>query len=109
MLKQGMAPAHPGEVLKGLYIEPLEITITDAAEKLDISRKNLSMLVNGHMGVSAEMALRLAKALNTTPELWLNMQQQYDLWEVEQRINLEDVEVIVRPKAKRRIAHAMPH
>jgi addiction module HigA family antidote len=102
MLKQGMAPAHPGEVLKGLYIEPLEITITDAAEKLDISRKNLSMLVNGRMGVSAEMALRLAKALNTTPELWLNMQQQYDLWQVGRRIDLAAVEVMVPVGRKRK-------
>ncbi len=80
MIKPGLPPAHPGEVLKGLYLEPLKITITDAAQKLGITRKTLSQLVNGHMGVSAEMAVRLAKALNTTPELWLNLQQSYDLW-----------------------------
>jgi len=91
MIKQGMAPVHPGEVLKGLYFEPLEMTITEAAKKLNISRKNLSMLVNGHMGISAEMALRLAKALKTTPELWLNMQQQYDLWQAGQRVSLTQV------------------
>ena len=80
MIKQGMPPAHPGEILKGLYLEPLEISITDAAAKLGVTRKTLSQVVNGRAGISAEMAVRLSKALNTTPELWLNMQQSYDLW-----------------------------
>jgi addiction module HigA family antidote len=85
MLKQGVAPVHPGFVLKGLYLEPLEINITDAASGLGIARKTLSQLVNGHMGISAEMAIRLSKALNTTPQLWLNMQQGYDLWVAEKK------------------------
>lgn len=85
MLKRGMAPLHPGIVLKGLYLEPLEVTITQAAVQLGISRKSLSQLVNGHMGISAEMAIRLSKALNTTPQLWMNMQQGYDLWLAEKK------------------------
>jgi len=85
MIKQGMAPMHPGMVLKGLYLEPMEINITQAANKLGVARKTLSQLVNGHMGVSAEMAIRLSKALNTTPQLWMNMQQGYDLWVAEKR------------------------
>jgi antitoxin HigA-1 len=80
MIKRGMAPVHPGAVLKGLYLEPMEINITQAANKLGVARKTLSQLVNGHMGVSAEMAIRLSKALNTTPQLWMNIQQGYDLW-----------------------------
>jgi addiction module HigA family antidote len=85
MLKRGMAPVHPGVMLKGLYLEPMEITITQAASKLGVARKTLSQLVNGHMGVSAEMAIRLSKALNTTPQLWMNMQQGYDLWIAEKK------------------------
>lgn len=84
-MKRGMAPLHPGIVLKGLYLEPLEITITQAAGRLGVARKTLSQLVNGHMGISAEMAIRLSKALNTTPQLWLNMQQGYDLWIAERK------------------------
>jgi len=80
-----MAPVHPGIVLKRLYMEPLEINITQAANKLGVASKTLSQLVNGHMGVSAEMAIRLSKALNTTPQLWMNMQQGYDLWVAEKR------------------------
>lgn len=85
MLKRGMAPVHPGAVLKGLYLETINITITEAANKLGVARKTLSQLVNGHMGVSAEMAIRLSKGLNTTPQLWLNMQQSFDLWMAEKR------------------------
>lgn len=85
MLKRGMAPVHPGAVLKGLYLDPLEINITRAALNLGVARKTLSQLINGHMGVSAEMAIRLSKALNTTPQLWLNMQQGYDLWKAEKK------------------------
>jgi addiction module HigA family antidote len=73
-------PAHPGEILKELYLEPLGLSITKAAEGLGITRKSLSEIINGHYGISVEMSMRLSKAFNTTPESWLNMQQQYDLW-----------------------------
>jgi addiction module HigA family antidote len=80
MKERGMVPVHPGVVLKGLYLEPMELSITQAASKLGVARKTLSQLINGHMGVSAEIAIRLSKALNTTPLLWMNMQRGYDLW-----------------------------
>src|SRR5579872_4519984 len=80
MLQQKMPPIHPGEILKEMYLVPLEISITELADNLGVARKTVSQLVNGHMGVSAEMALRLAKAFTTTPEVWLNMQRNYDLW-----------------------------
>lgn len=76
-------PPHPGQVLKGLYLDPLELSITDAAEGLGISRKTLSQLINGHHGVTPTMALRLAEAFNTSPQLWLTMQQNYDLRQAE--------------------------
>jgi antitoxin HigA-1 len=72
-------PAHPGQVLRKLCLEPLELTVTQAAEALGVSRKNLSELLNGHIGVSPEMALRLSMAFNTSAEVWLNMQTAYDL------------------------------
>lgn len=103
-MKQGMPPVHPGEVLKSLYLEPLEITITDAAKKLGITRKTLSQLINGHGGVSAEMALRLSRALNTTPELWLNMQQNYDLWKAEKSIGNINIQHLRAPTDKSKYA-----
>lgn len=73
-------PPHPGEIIRELCIEPLELSVTATAEALGVSRKTLSSILNGHAGISPEMALRLSIAFNTTPESWLNQQVQYDLW-----------------------------
>lgn len=73
-------PPHPGEILRELYFEPLGLSVTAAAAALGVTRKTLSALVNGHQGVSAEMAYRLARAFDTTPDLWMNLQKQADLW-----------------------------
>ena len=78
-------PPHPGEVLRELCLEPLELTITEAAQALGVSRKTLSSIVNGRQGISAEMAVRLSIAFDTTAESWLNQQVQYDLWKAEQQ------------------------
>ncbi len=77
-------PPHPGEVIKELCLEPLNLTITDAAKGLGISRKTLSSILNGKAGISPEMAVRLSIAFNTSSESWLNQQTQYDLWQAEQ-------------------------
>ena len=73
-------PPHPGEIIRDLCLEPLGLSVTGAADALGVSRKTLSSILNGHSGISPEMALRLSKAFNTTPESWLNQQVQYDLW-----------------------------
>jgi len=77
-------PPHPGEVLRELCLEPLGLTVTDAAEALGVSRKTLSTILNGRAGISPEMAIRLSKAFGTSAESWLNQQMQYDLWVAEQ-------------------------
>jgi antitoxin HigA-1 len=77
-------PPHPGEVLKTLCLEPLGLTVTDTAAALGVSRKTLSAILNGRAGISAEMAVRLSIAFNTSSESWLNQQTQYDLWHAEQ-------------------------
>ena len=76
-------PPHPGEVLKALCLEPLNITVTAAAQGLGVSRKTLSGILNGRAGISPEMAVRLSIAFNTSAESWLNQQLQYDLWHAE--------------------------
>ncbi len=73
-------PPHPGEVIRELCLEPLGVSVTVAARSLGVTRKALSELLNGKSGVSPSMALRLAIAFDTSPESWLNMQQQYDLY-----------------------------
>lgn len=93
-----MKPSHPGRVLRNLYMEPLALNNGDAAENLGITRKTLSNLLNEHQGISAEMALRLAKAFDTTPELWMNMQRNYDLWHAEQKVTLSKIKHFRRIK-----------
>ena len=73
-------PPHPGQIIRDLCLEPLGLSVTDAAKALGVSRKTLSSIINGRAGISPEMALRLAKAFNTSPESWLNQQVQFDLW-----------------------------
>jgi addiction module HigA family antidote len=77
-------PPHPGEILRELCLEPLNITITEAAEALGVSRKTLSAILNGRAGISPEMAVRLSMAFGTSSDSWLNQQTQYDLWQAEQ-------------------------
>jgi addiction module HigA family antidote len=76
-------PAHPGRILKNLYLEPLGITNTKLAETIGVSRKAISQIVNEGKSVTPEMALRLSQAFpNTSAEFWLNLQHNYDLWHV---------------------------
>ncbi len=79
-------PPHPGEVLKELCIEPLNLTVTETAEALGVSCKTLSAILNGKAGISPEMAIRLSKAFGTSAESWLNQQMQYDLWQAEKTV-----------------------
>ena len=73
-------PPHVGEVIKEEYLIPLNLTVTEAALKLGVTRKALSELVNGKTGISVKMAIKLSKAFNTSVKMWLNMQIEYDLF-----------------------------
>jgi addiction module HigA family antidote len=85
MAAQMHNPPHPGEVLRTLCLEPLSLSVTDAAKALGVSRKTLSAILNGRAGISPEMAVRLSIAFDTSAESWLNQQVQYDLWLAEKR------------------------
>ena len=91
-------PAHPGEILRELYLKPLAITITQAAAALGVTRKHVSAIVNARVPVTPDMAMRLAKALATEPELWVNLQAQYDLWAVRKKTPPK-VKLLVTKKA----------
>jgi addiction module HigA family antidote len=79
--KRTRPPAHPGRILKNLYLVPLGVSNTELARVLGVSRKAVSRIVNEHKSVTPEMALRLSGAFpNTAPEFWLNLQKNYDLW-----------------------------
>ncbi len=81
-------PPHPGEIIRELCVEPLDLTVTGAAEALGVTRKTLSTLLNGRAGISLEMTLRLSKVFGRTPEGWLRLQLQFDLWKAEQSIDM---------------------
>ena len=76
---------HPGEILKETVFEPLELSVTDAAERLAVSRVGLSRVINGKAGISPDLALRLEKAGVSTARFWVNLQANYDLWRAMQR------------------------
>lgn len=76
-------PPHPGEILSELWLDPLGLSITQAAMHLNVARKTVSELVNGKTGISPEMALRLELAFGKSAESWLATQAAYDLWQLE--------------------------
>ena len=75
---------HPGEILRDMVFEPLNLSVTDAAARLSISRVALSRVLNGKAGISPSLALRLEKAGANTASFWIGMQANYDLWKVRQ-------------------------
>ncbi len=87
-------PPHPGEFIKETYIKPLEISLRKAAIDLDVAPSTFSRLIKGASDLSPEMALKLSKAFGRTPESWMQMQTNYELWKARQIVNLDRVHVI---------------
>lgn len=91
-------PKHPGCMVNSLCLEPLALSVTEAAKALGVSRPTLSKLLNGHMNISPEMAIRLAIVFNTSDELWINLQAGYDLWKARQhksKLRLKRIPLLV--------------
>ena len=78
-------PPHPGLIVRRQCLEPLNLSVTDAAKALGVTRQAFSDLVNEKAGVSVEMAIRLSKAFGSSPETWLGMQMEYELWQARGR------------------------
>lgn len=93
-LPEERAPAHPGEVLLEECIRPAGMTITEAAERMKVSRVRLSELVNGSRGMTPDTALRVGRLFGTDPEVWLNLQVRFDLWHVMRSERAEEIEEI---------------
>jgi addiction module HigA family antidote len=85
-------PPHPGEFIREVYLEELEVSSRTVAAKLNVSPSTLTRLLNGKSSVTPEMALRLSKTLGRSPESWLAMQNSYDLWQTRKRFNMDEVE-----------------
>jgi len=84
---------HPGEILKDLYLEPVEMSAGALAKRLNVPRTRIERIVTGKSGITSDTALRLAKFFDTTPELWMNMQVSYDL-KIEAERNKAEIERI---------------
>ena len=78
-------PKHPGKMVKTLCLEPLGLSVTEAAKALGISRPTLSKLINGKINITPEMAIRLSVVFHTSDELWVNLQSGYDLWKAQKQ------------------------
>ena len=85
-------PPHPGEILREMWLAPLGLSITAAAENLKVSRKTLSEIVNGRASITPEMAMRLELAFGKSAQSWLGHQNAYDLWQMQERISELGVE-----------------
>ena len=84
-------PPHPGEFITEMYLEPNGVSGRELAIKLDVAPSTLSRILNGSSRVTPDMALRLSKALGRTPESWLAMQDNHDLWYARQNVDLSRV------------------
>ena len=87
-------PPHPGEFIYDVYMEPFGYSCRFVATQLDVSASTLNRVLKGKSSISPEMALRLSKALGRTPESWLAMQDNYNLWQAKQKVNLNNVHTI---------------
>ena len=85
-------PPHPGEFIRAVYLEPLNVSYRAVALKLHVAPSTFNRLVQGRSNISSEMALRLSKTLGRSPESWLAMQSNYNLWQARQHVNLNEVE-----------------
>lgn len=83
-------PSHPGEILNE-FVKATNKTITEVAEGLSISRKVLSQIINEKAGISAEMAIKLSIAFNTTPQFWMNLQKNHELWQAKQNLDTSNI------------------
>lgn len=84
-------PPHPGEFIREIYLDPYDLSIRALAENLGVSASTLTRIINGQSGISPEMALRLSKAIGRSPESWLAMQHNYDLWVAKKATDLSRV------------------
>ena len=85
-------PPHPGEFIQEVYLEPLDISYRSVALKLKVSPSTFLRLIKGQSNISPEMALRLSRGLGRSPESWLAMQDNYNLWHARKSVNLDGIE-----------------
>lgn len=88
-------PMHPGEVLKELYLDPLDMGAIAFARRLGVPRTRIERIVKGVTGMTPDTALRLSRALNTTPAYWMNLQTNHDMAAAAKTVDVSDIEPLV--------------
>ncbi len=86
MIPKNRRPTHPGTILREMFLKPRNVSMTNLKKATGISRKHLSRIVNGHAKITPWVAIKLAAALETSPELWLNVQQNLDIFDARQEL-----------------------
>ncbi|AQG80759.1 HigA family addiction module antitoxin [Spirosoma montaniterrae] len=104
MLKRNLPPSHPGEILREDFIKERGLTITEVAKGLNMARANLSVIVNEHAGISPELAVKLAIAFGNTPQFWINLQKNYELWHAERTVDRDSIRRFVSEPLNRQAA-----
>lgn len=87
MIERKLPPVHPGNILLEMFIKERNLTNTEVAKGLNVARPNLSAIINGHLGISPELAVKLSEAFGNSAQFWINLQNNYELWHAEQNVN----------------------
>lgn len=88
------SPQHPGAILRELYMKPLKLSLVKLSRALKVSTYEITRIADGFIQIDSYMAVRLSICFGTSPELWLNLQHQYNLWQAKNECDITDVEVL---------------
>lgn len=99
MQKRDLPPSHPGEILKEMFIVERGLTITEVAKGLNMARANLSSVINGHLGISPELAVKLSEAFGNSTQFWINLQNNYEVWHAERKIKRSSIQLFCKDSA----------
>jgi antitoxin HigA-1 len=105
MLKKALPPAHPGTVLQELFMKERNLTITELAKGLGMTRANMSAVINGRAGISPELAVKLSAAFDNSATFWTNLQTNYELWHAEKKVKRSGIRRFKLPR-RRQPVHA---
>ena len=103
MLKRALPPAHPGTVLQELFMKERNLTITELAKGLGMTRANMSAVINGRAGISPELAVKLSAAFDNSATFWTNLQTNYELWHAEKKVMRSGVRRFKLPKNRQSV------
>jgi addiction module HigA family antidote len=106
MLKRALPPTHPGAILSELFMKERDLTITELAKGLGMTRANLSAIINGRSGISPELAVKLSAAFGNSPTFWTNLQTTYELWHAEKKVKRSSIRNFQLPGGRQSSAHA---